>query len=153
MSRISVRAVLVSVGGAAVIGCVAVAGMASATAPSQPAVDNASARFVAPSGETRGAFTFAADVADDSGVKNLKVLAWPKASDLNATAEEMEHVEEDAVCERVDDEKSTCTYTLRITEQEAAEMERGDWTVSALLTARDGGKKFVPEAATVTLDF
>ncbi|MFC9604965.1 DUF5707 domain-containing protein [Streptomyces niveus] len=152
MSRISVRAVLVSLGGAAVIGGVAVAGMASATAPSQPAVDNASARFVAPTGDTRGAFSFAADVADDSGVKNLKVLAWPKASGLDVTAKEMEHVE-DAVCERVDDDRSTCTYTLRITEREAAELEKGEWTVSALLTARDGGTKFVPEAATVTVDF
>ncbi|WP_329035289.1 DUF5707 domain-containing protein [Streptomyces sp. NBC_01725] len=153
MSRISVRAVLVSLGGAAVIGGVAVAGMASATAPAQPAVDSASARFVAPSGDTRGAFTFAADVADDSGIEKLTVLAWPKASGLDVTAEEMERVEEDAVCERVDEEKSTCAYTLRITEREAAEMERGEWTVSALLTARDGGKRFVPEAATVTLDF
>ncbi|WP_381794720.1 DUF5707 domain-containing protein [Streptomyces niveus] len=152
MSRISKRVVLTSLVGAAAVGGIAVAGIASATAPSGPTVDNASARFVAPSGGTEGAFTFATDVADDSGIKNLKVLAWPDDTGLKPKAKEMEHVD-DATCKRVDDEKSTCTYTLRVTEQEAAGIERGDWTVSVLLTTRDGEKKFVPEAATVTLDF
>lgn len=151
MSRVSMRVVLVSLGGTAAIGGVAVAGMAFAGAPSRPVVDNASARFVAPSKDAEGAFTFAADVADDSGVKSLKVLAWPNASGLKVTAGEMERVES-ADCRRVDDERSTCTYTLRVTEREMAGLERGEWTTSVLLTARDGEKRFVPGAATVTLD-
>ncbi|WP_242572672.1 DUF5707 domain-containing protein [Streptomyces sp. NP-1717] len=152
MSRISKRVALTSLVGAVAAGAVAVAGIASATAPAKPVVDNASARFVVAPGGGEGVFTFAADVADDSGVKNLKVLAWPNASGLDPTAEEMEYAEK-ADCERVDDEKSTCAYSLRVTERELAETGKGEWTVAALLTGRDGGKKFVPEAATVTLDF
>lgn len=152
MSRISKRVALTSLVGAVAVGAVAVAGIASATAPTKPVVDNASARFVVAPGGDEGVFTFAADVADDSGVKNLKVLAWPNASGLDPTAEEMEYAEK-ADCRRVDDEKSTCAYTLRVTERELAETGKGEWTVAALLTGRDGGKKFVPEATSVTLDF
>ncbi|WP_329147464.1 DUF5707 domain-containing protein [Streptomyces niveus] len=152
MSRMSKRVVLTSLVGTAAVAGIAVAGIASATAPSAPTVDNASARFLPPSADTGGTFAFAADVADDSGVKSLKVLAWPNSSDLKPTAEEMEHAE-NAVCERVDDEKSTCAYTLRISGQEARGMRKGDWTISVLLTARDGEKKFVPEATTINIDF
>ncbi|MEV8284490.1 DUF5707 domain-containing protein [Streptomyces niveus] len=152
MSKMSKRVVLTSLVGAAAVAGVAVAGIASATAPSAPTVDNASARFLPPSADTGGTFAFAADVADDSGVKNLKVLAWPNSSDLKPTAEEMEHAE-NAACERVDDEKSTCAYTLPVSGQEAEGMRKGDWTISVLLTARDGEKKFVPEATTINIDF
>ncbi|MET9555744.1 DUF5707 domain-containing protein [Streptomyces sp. NPDC006645] len=152
MSRISKRTALTSLAGAAAVGGLAVAGIASASTPTAPTVDNASARFLAPSETTEGAFAFAADVADDSGAKSLKVLAWPNASDLKPTAEEMESAE-NAVCERVDDEKSTCTYTLRLTEEEAEGTYTGDWTISALLTTRDGETKFVPVATTINIDF
>lgn len=152
MSKISKRVILSSLVGAVAVGGVAIGGIAWATPPTEPTVENTSARFVAPSDGADGRFTFTADVADDSGVKSLKVLAWPNDTDLKPTAKEMAHAER-ATCESTDDEKSTCVYTLRVSEREAEEMERGEWTVSALLTTQDGDRKFVPQAASVTLDF
>ncbi|WP_326810804.1 DUF5707 domain-containing protein [Streptomyces scopuliridis] len=134
----SKRIVIPSLIGALAIGGIAV-GMASA-APAKPTVENGSARY------TAGSLTFTAKVTDNSGVRGLKVLAWPKSSDLKPTAEEMAHVES-ATCKKSTAETSVCTYTLKVTQKEAADLPKGTWYVSALATAKDGDKTFVPEAA------
>ena len=152
MFKLSQRVVLSSVAGAVAVGVVTVGGIASATASSEPTLERSSARFVAPSDGAKGSLTFTTEAADDSGVKSLKVLAWPNDSELEPTAEELERAER-ATCESTGDETSKCTYTLPLSESEAEGMERGEWTVSALLTSEDGEKKFVPEAASFTADF
>ncbi|WP_326701405.1 DUF5707 domain-containing protein [Streptomyces sp. NBC_01754] len=144
MSR---RVLISSLIGATVIGGVAAGGLATASARTEPTVKNGSARYTAPSGGTTGSFTFTVDVSDDSGVRGLKVIAWPASSKLNPTEEELRHAE-DATCRSTTEETSRCTYTLKVTKEEAAGLERGTWYVSALATAKDGGTVFVPRAAT-----
>ncbi|WP_405536210.1 DUF5707 domain-containing protein [Streptomyces sp. NBC_00075] len=135
--------------GVALVGGIAAGGlaMASASAPTEPTLENGSARFTAPSDGKAGALTFTADVSDDSGVKGVKVIAWPASSKLDPTEAELRNVDS-AVCTKATDDTSRCTYTLRVTKAEAAELAQGTWYVSALATAVDGGTTFVPRAAT-----
>ncbi|MDQ0776100.1 hypothetical protein QF026_004566 [Streptomyces aurantiacus] len=133
---------LVVVGGGVGI---AVGGFAMASTSSEPALKNSSARYVAPSGSGAGSLTFTADVSDDSGVRDLKVIAWPASSKLDPTEAELRHVDA-AKCRSTSDETSRCTYTLRITKEEAAESAPGTWHISALATAKDGDTAFVPRA-------
>ncbi|MFG3254907.1 DUF5707 domain-containing protein [Streptomyces sp. NPDC048172] len=143
------RIVVPSVVGAVLVvgvGGIAVGTVASATGPTEPTVEDAKARYSAPTSGAGGSLTFTAKVSDDSGVRDLKVLAWPKGSDLKPKAGEMADVES-AACEESSDETSTCTYTLKVSDKEAAELEKGTWHVSVLAKAEDGGTLFVPEAA------
>ncbi|WP_409062737.1 DUF5707 domain-containing protein [Streptomyces sp. SYP-A7185] len=156
MSR---RVLVPSLIGVTVLGAVAAGGIAMASSsnsspssnPAEPSLKNGSARYTAPAaGGGTGSLTFTADVSDDSGVKNLKVLAWPASSKLDPTEKELRHAE-GATCRGTTEEKSRCTYTLKITRAEAAELPEGTWHVSARATAKDGGTAFVPRAATFTV--
>ncbi|MFJ8107165.1 DUF5707 domain-containing protein [Streptomyces sp. NPDC096132] len=143
------KRVLVSslIGAVVVLGGVAAGGLAWALAPTDPSVENGSARYVAPSGDKAGSVTFTADVVDDNGIKDLKVIAWPASSKLDPTEAELRHVDS-ATCQAVSDETYRCAYTLKVTEAEAADLAKGTWYVSTLATSKDGGTKFVPRAAT-----
>ncbi|MFE6162963.1 DUF5707 domain-containing protein [Streptomyces sp. NPDC056486] len=147
----SKRIVVSSLIGAVVVGGIAAGGiaMASDSAPTEPTLENASARYVAPSpdGGITGSLTFTADVSDDSGIRGLKVLAWPASSKLDPTEAELRRAE-GATCSSTTDETSRCTYTLKVTEKEAAKLDQGTWYVSARAAAKDGGTTFVPRAAT-----
>ncbi|WP_329072005.1 DUF5707 domain-containing protein [Streptomyces sp. NBC_01429] len=145
----SKRIVVSSLIGAVALGGIAAGSMVWASTPSNPTVENSSARYVAPMAGTAGSLTFAAEVTDGSGIRDLKVLAWPKSSDLKPTAEELAHAEP-ATCRKTGTETSACTYTLPVSEDEAADMPEGLWYVSVLATANDGDTKFEPEAATFT---
>jgi hypothetical protein len=144
----SKRVLVSSLLGLTVVGGVVAGGLAvtAATAATKLTVENGSARYVAPSDATAGSLTFTADVSDDSGVKSFKVLAWPASSKLDPTEKELRGAEA-AKCERTSDETSRCTYTLKVTQREAAELAKGTWHVSALATAKDGNTSFVPRAA------
>lgn len=145
----SKRILVSSLAGVVVLGGIAAGGLAvaSASAATKPTLENGSARYAAPSESGAGAFTFTADVSDDSGIRGLKVLAWPASSKLDPTEAELRSVES-ATCRSTSDETSRCTYTLRVTKKEAAQQVRGTWYVSALATARDGDTAFVSRAAT-----
>jgi hypothetical protein len=136
--------------GVAVIGAVTAGGLAMASTAAEPTLENNSVRYVAPTGSSTGSLTFTADVRDDSGVRGLKVIAWPASSKLDPTEAEMRDVES-ATCRSTTDETSRCTYTLKVTAQEAAELDRGTWYVSALATAKDEGTVFLPRAVTFGL--
>ncbi|MEU1799689.1 DUF5707 domain-containing protein [Streptomyces sp. NPDC019937] len=142
----SKRVLVSSLIGVAVLGGVAAGGLATASAASKPTVENGSARYVAPAHGAPGALTYTADVRDDSGIRGLKVLAWPASSRLDPTAAELRHAE-DATCRSTTAGTSRCTYTLRVTEEEEAELAEGTWYVSALATAEDGDTAFVPRGA------
>ncbi|MFJ5686425.1 DUF5707 domain-containing protein [Streptomyces sp. NPDC093099] len=156
------RIVVPSLVGAVALGGVALGGVASAgpsgtpsgtpsaAAPAKPTVENSAARYIAPAGGAAGSLTFTAKVTDDSGVRSLKVLAWPKSSDLKPTAAEVATAES-ATCEKSSARTSACTYTLKVTPREAAELPEGVWNVSVLATAKDGDTAFVPEAATFSV--
>ncbi|GAA3128233.1 DUF5707 domain-containing protein [Streptomyces rectiviolaceus] len=144
----SKRVVVSSLIGVAVVGAVAAGGLAMASAPTEPTLENGSARYTAPSSDGgAGSLTFTADVSDDSGVRGLKVLAWPASSKLDPTGAELRDAES-ATCRSTTAETSRCTYTLKVTRDEAAELTEGTWYVSARAAAKDGDTKFVSRAAT-----
>lgn len=143
----SKRILLPSLIGVAVVGGVAATSLASASATTGPTLDGSSARYVAPSHGKAGSLTFTTDASDDSGIKSLKVLAWPASSKLDPTEKELRSVES-ATCRSTTAGTSRCTYTLRVTRAEARELAEGPWNVSALATAKDGDTAVVPRAAT-----
>ncbi|WP_328495412.1 DUF5707 domain-containing protein [Streptomyces sp. NBC_00414] len=142
----SKRILISSLVGFAVVGGVAAGGFAMASSSSEPALSGTSARYVAPTGSGAGSLTFTTDVSDDSGVRGLKVIAWPASSKLDPTEAELRSVDS-ADCRSTSDGTSRCTYTLKVTKKEEAGLDRGTWHISALATAEDGGTTFVPRAA------
>ncbi|MFF9058721.1 DUF5707 domain-containing protein [Streptomyces sp. NPDC014882] len=147
----SKRIIVSSVIGVVVLGGTA-AGLAVASTQTagKPAVENASTRYVPPTGTRAGSLTFTADVSDDSGVRGLRVLAWPASSDLDPTEAEMRSVES-ATCRSTSADTSRCTYTLKVTQAEAAELAPGTWHVSTLATAKDGDTTFTPRTSAFTV--
>ncbi|MFI9584399.1 DUF5707 domain-containing protein [Streptomyces sp. NPDC052236] len=146
----SKRILFSSLIGAVVLGGVAASGLALAAAPREPTLEHGSARYAAPSDGSAGSIAYTVDVSDDSGIRGLKVLAWPASSKLDPTEAELRSVES-AKCRSTSDETTRCTYTLKVTKREAADLAKGTWYVSALATAEDGGTTFVPRAATFDL--
>ncbi|MFD4554220.1 DUF5707 domain-containing protein [Streptomyces sp. NPDC058469] len=145
----SKRALLLSLAGVAAVGGVVAGGLAAsaASAPEKPTLENGSAHYTAPSASGAGSFTYTVDVSDDSGIRGLKVVAWPASSKLDPTAADLRDVES-ATCRSTSDDTSRCTYTLKISKKEAADAAKGTWYVSALATAKDGDTTFVSKAAT-----
>lgn len=144
------RVLLSSLLGIAVIGAVTAGGLAMASTGTEPTVKKESVHYVAPTGGRAGSLTFTAEAHDDSGVRGLKVLAWPASSELDPTKAEMRDVES-ATCRGTSDETARCVFSLKVTTEEAAALERGTWYVSTLATAKDGGTVFQPRAATFDL--
>ncbi|MGW4228000.1 DUF5707 domain-containing protein [Streptomyces sp. NPDC004980] len=147
MSR---RILLSSLMGASVLSAVAAGGLALASPPTEPALENGSARYTAPSDGNGGSFTYTVDVSDSPGVRGLKVMAWPASSLLEPTEKELRSAE-NATCRSTSDDTTRCTYTLKVTKREAAELAKGTWYVTALATGKGGGTTFVPRAATFDL--
>ncbi|MFJ8537249.1 DUF5707 domain-containing protein [Streptomyces sp. NPDC093591] len=146
----SKRTLLSSLIGAVALAGVAAGGLALASTSTEPTLKKDSARYAAPSEGSAGSLTYTVDVSDDSGIRGLKVLAWPASSKLDPTEAELGSAE-GAKCRRISDETSRCTYTLKVTEREAAQLAKGTWYLSALATATDGDTTFVPRAATFTV--
>ncbi|MEU0190144.1 DUF5707 domain-containing protein [Streptomyces afghaniensis] len=140
----SKRTLVASLVGIVAIGSITAGGLAAAAASAStaPSLANTSARYT-----DNSTLTFTTDVSDDSGVRSLKVLAWPASSKLDPTEAELRSAER-ATCRNTGAETSRCTYTVRATEEEASELATGTWYVSALATAEDGDTTFVPQAAT-----
>ncbi|MFG2313160.1 DUF5707 domain-containing protein [Streptomyces sp. NPDC048566] len=143
----SKRILVSSLIGVAVVGGITAGGLAVAASPSKPVLSDSSVRYVAPTGSGAGSLTFTADVRDNSGIRGLKVIVWPASSKLDPTEAELRSVDS-AECRSTSDETSRCTYTLKVTQEEAAELDEGTWRVSVLATAKDGDTTFVPRAAT-----
>lgn len=105
-----------------------------------PALAHSTARHTAPEGGRNGAFAFSTEVTASSGVKSVKVLAWPEKSGLAAkqpTAKEMTEVES-ARCKPAGADTVRCVYTAAVTAADAASSPRGSWHVAVLATAEDG---------------
>ncbi|MEU6256687.1 DUF5707 domain-containing protein [Streptomyces sp. NPDC047043] len=143
----SKRTLVSSLIGIVTLGGITAGGIAVASANSRPTLDNTSARYVAPSDGRAGSLTFTTDASDDSGIRSLKVLAWPASSKLDPTAAELRHAES-ATCESLSDAKARCTYTLKVTKTQAADLAKGTWYISTLATAEDGDVSFESRAAT-----
>jgi hypothetical protein len=146
----SKRALLLSLASVAAVGGVVAGGLAASAAsaaPEKPALEHGSTHYAAPFANGAGSFTYTVDVSDNSGVRGLKVVAWPASSKLKPTAADLRDVES-ATCKSTSDDTSRCTYTVKVTKKEAAETAKGTWYVSALATAKDGDTTFVSKAAT-----
>ncbi|MFB8102215.1 MULTISPECIES: DUF5707 domain-containing protein [unclassified Streptomyces] len=150
----SKRVVTVSaLAGIALLGGAGAYAFAGETRSAGPEVTKGSVGYVAPGKDEDGSLTFTARVADDSGVRNLKVLAWPASMAPAPDAEDMAHVES-ATCEPAGpsgDAAALCTYKVKVTAAEAAESPKGAWHVAVLASAEDGGRTFAPKAAGFTV--
>ncbi|MFE7621676.1 DUF5707 domain-containing protein [Streptomyces sp. NPDC057496] len=118
-----------------------------------PTLENGAARYTAPEGNRDGSFTFTADVSAPSGLKSLKVLAWPAADPAFAkkgpTAKDMAEVES-ATCRPAADDIVRCTYGVTVTAADAAASGKGTWHVATLATADDGETVFGEKTSTFT---
>ncbi|GAA3910549.1 hypothetical protein GCM10023084_73310 [Streptomyces lacrimifluminis] len=119
-----------------------------------PSVAHSAARYAAPVGDRAGSLTFTTEVSASSGVKDVKVLAWPANSSVFAkealTAKDMASAES-AVCKPSGGDTVRCTYKVPVTRADAEESERGVWHVAVLATAKDGDTKLVAKAADFTV--
>ncbi len=118
-----------------------------------PSVAHSAARYVAPEGGRGGSLTFTTDVTASSGVKNVKVLAWPANSSFakqGLTEKDMAAVES-AVCKPSGADTVRCAYTATVTRAEADESPRGLWHVAVLATAKDGDTTLDTKAADFTV--
>jgi hypothetical protein len=149
MSRrtaLSVAAGLVVLGGAGAL-TLAYAG----DQPLKPA--HSTARYTAPAGDRDGSLSFDTDVTASSGVKSVKVLAWPQDSSFakdELTAKDMADAES-AVCEPSGKDTVHCTYRVKVTASDAKSSPRGPWHVAVLATAKDGTTTLDREAADFTV--
>ncbi|MDX2542812.1 DUF5707 domain-containing protein [Streptomyces sp. WI04-05B] len=118
-----------------------------------PSVAHSAAAYTAPVGDRAGSLTFTTDVTASSGVKDVKVLAWPANSEFakkGLTAKDMASVES-AVCKPSGGDTVHCTYKVPVTRADAETSERGVWHVAVLATSKDGDTKLVDKAADFTV--
>ncbi|WP_327722038.1 DUF5707 domain-containing protein [Streptomyces sp. NBC_00490] len=118
-----------------------------------PALEKSTARYTAPKGKGDGSLTFSTDVTANSGVKSVKVLAWPQDSSLGKkglTAKDMADAES-ATCTPAEDDKVHCTYKVAVTSFEAEASPHGAWHVAVLATAKNGTTTLDTTAADFTL--
>ncbi|MGY6019062.1 DUF5707 domain-containing protein [Streptomyces spinosirectus] len=109
-----------------------------------PVLLHSKAHYTAPTGDRGGSFTFTTGVTASSGVKSLKVLAWPADSQLGKkepTAKEMAEVDS-ATCRPAADGTARCTYATPVTRADAATFPHGTWHIAVLATAKDGTTTF-----------
>ncbi|MFD3587527.1 DUF5707 domain-containing protein [Streptomyces sp. NPDC058683] len=105
-----------------------------------PAFAHSTARYTAPAGGRDGSLTFSTEVTAASGVKSLKVLAWPEKSGFAKkplTAADMAEVES-ATCEPAGSDTARCVYRTVVSAADAASAPHGAWHVAVLATAKDG---------------
>ncbi|MEU5073370.1 DUF5707 domain-containing protein [Streptomyces asoensis] len=114
-----------------------------------PALAHSTARYTAPGAQRDGSLTFVTEVKASSGVKNVKVLAWPADSEFaekGLTEKDMAAVES-AVCKPAGKDTARCTYTTTVTLADAQSSPHGVWHVAVLATAQDGSTTLDREAA------
>ncbi|WP_406181401.1 DUF5707 domain-containing protein [Streptomyces canus] len=119
-----------------------------------PSVAHSAARYVAPDSARSGSLTFTTDVTVSSGIKNVKVLAWPANSPFakkGLTAKDMAAVES-AVCKPSGEDTVRCTYTATVTRADAEASPHGLWHVAVLATAKDGETTLDTKAADFTVE-
>ncbi|MFI5977574.1 DUF5707 domain-containing protein [Streptomyces sp. NPDC051452] len=149
MSR---RIVLSAAAGAVVLA--AAGGFALAFAGDRPpALAHGVARYTAPDADRAGSFSFTTEVTASSGVRSVRVLAWPAHSSFakkEPTAKEVATAET-ATCRPAGGDAVRCVYTTGVTVAEAARSPRGPWHVAVLATAEDGGTTLDTKAAGFTV--
>ncbi|MEU9579700.1 MULTISPECIES: DUF5707 domain-containing protein [Streptomyces] len=149
MSR---RTVVLSVVTAALVLGGAGAFAVARTADEPPVLAESSVRYTAPTAERDGSVAFRTEVTAPSGVKSLKVLAWPEDgpfSEDELTAKDMAEVES-ADCAAAEGDTVVCAYEVPVTTEDLAGTVPGTWHVATLATAEDGTTAFADRTATFT---
>ncbi|MFJ8630839.1 DUF5707 domain-containing protein [Streptomyces sp. NPDC093568] len=118
-----------------------------------PALENSTARYTAPAGDREGSLTFTTEVTAASGVKSLKVLAWPADGPFakNGLTEKELAAAESATCNPAGEDTARCTYKVTVNAADASESEHGRWHVATLATAESGNTAFDDKTATFTI--
>ncbi|CAM5275992.1 hypothetical protein SALBM135S_09622 [Streptomyces alboniger] len=101
-----------------------------------------------------GSFTFTTDVTVASGVKSLKVLAWPADGTFakNGLTEKELAAAEPATCKPAGEDTARCAYKVAVNAADASESGHGRWHVATLATAESGDTVFDDKTATFTID-
>ncbi|MFG3017413.1 DUF5707 domain-containing protein [Streptomyces sp. NPDC048254] len=105
-----------------------------------PAFAHSTARYTAPAAGRDGSLAFSTEVTASSGLKSLKVLAWPEKSrfaEKPPTAKDMAEVES-ATCEPATSDTARCAYKAVVSTADAASTPHGAWHIAVLATAEDG---------------
>ncbi|KUJ34925.1 DUF5707 domain-containing protein [Streptomyces sp. MI02-2A] len=139
--------------GVVVLGGVGAFALAN-TEEQPPTLAHSVAHYTAPEGDGQGTFSFTTEVTASSGLRSLKVMAWPADSSLakmEPTAKEMAGAEP-ATCEPAGADTVRCTYKTGVAGAEAAASPHGAWYVAVLATAKDGTTTLDDKAAAFTVD-
>ncbi|WP_089107468.1 DUF5707 domain-containing protein [Streptomyces hyaluromycini] len=118
-----------------------------------PALAHSTVRYTAPDGGRDGSLSFTTEVTAPSGVKNLKVLAWPEKSEFAKkplTAKDMAEVAS-ATCTPAGGHTVRCVYKGGMTAADIASSPHGAWHIAVLATAKDGHTTLDTKAAGFTL--
>ncbi|MER7184178.1 DUF5707 domain-containing protein [Streptomyces hyaluromycini] len=118
-----------------------------------PALAHSAVRYTAPDGGRDGSLSFTTEVSAPSGVRNLKVLAWPEKSEFAKkplTAKDMAEVES-ATCTPAGGHTVRCVYKGGMTAADVASSTHGTWHIAVLATAKDGHTTLDTKAADFTL--
>jgi hypothetical protein len=121
--------------------------------PPSPALAHSTVRYTAPDGGRDGSLSFTTEVTAPSGVRNLKVLAWPEKSTFAKkplTAQDMAAVES-ATCTPAGGHTVRCVYRAAVSAADAASSPHGAWHIAVLATAGDGHTTLDTEAAGFTV--
>ncbi|WP_327721713.1 DUF5707 domain-containing protein [Streptomyces sp. NBC_00490] len=119
-----------------------------------PAIAHSTAHYTTPTEDHSGSLTFTTDVTASSGIKDVKVLAWPANSSFaknGLTAKDMAAVES-AHCKPSGADTVHCTYKVPVTPDEANTSPHGRWHIAVLATAKDGDTTLDTKAADFTVD-
>ncbi|MFD4503953.1 DUF5707 domain-containing protein [Streptomyces sp. NPDC058457] len=114
-----------------------------------PALAHSTARYTAPDGARDGSVSFTTEVTAPSGVKSLKVLAWPEKSEFAKkplTAKDMALVES-ATCTPAGGHTVRCVYKDAVSAADVASSTHGTWHIAVLATAKDGHTTLDTKAA------
>ncbi|MGW1621846.1 DUF5707 domain-containing protein [Streptomyces sp. NPDC002172] len=118
-----------------------------------PAPAHSTVRYTAPEAGHKGSLSFTTEVSAPSGVRSVKVLAWPEKSEFATkplTAKDMAEVES-ATCTPAGGHTVRCVYRAPVSAADAASAAHGAWHIAVLATAKDGHTTFDAKAADFTL--
>jgi uncharacterized protein DUF5707 len=119
-----------------------------------PSLKDSAVRYTAPAAGHDGSLSFTTQVTAPSGLKSLKVLAWPKGAFAGKplTEKDMKNVES-ATCKPAGDDTLRCVYRVPVTAADATEAAgagQNTWYVATLATGKNGATVFGDKSATFT---
>ncbi|MBM9504418.1 DUF5707 domain-containing protein [Actinacidiphila acididurans] len=144
----------------ALVGALAVTGLAapaaSAATNPAPVIGKTSASSLVFGPNTTKTFTFSTTVSDNSGIKGVKLLPWPRALEsyglVPTAADVRDPGNPSATCKAASATTSVCTFSVTVNSHSdlGDNSQAGAWYTAVLVTAKDGGTAFKAKAAVFT---